>query len=85
MDEVRLAEHREVGPVVDDERDAEPSRDLARLVEPRQQLGVGQTLLANLDDVDAAAHGRLEKLGEIVPHGGDEVEPAIHPRRGGRR
>ena len=60
-DEVGADEHGQVGPVVDDERDAEPPRDLPRLLQHAEELPVGQRLLPELDEVDPAAHGRLEE------------------------
>ena len=68
MHEVRLAEQRQVGPVVDDERHSEPARHVARLMETRQKLGIREPLLADLHDVDAAPHGRLEKAGEVISY-----------------
>ena len=65
MDEVGFGEAGEVGAVVDDERDAEAERDLAGLLEHGEQLAVGQRLLADLDDVHPAPHGRLQERLEV--------------------
>ena len=65
VDVVGLAQLREVGTVVHDERHAEPACQLAHALEHVQQRAVRERPLADLDDVDAAADRRLEELVEI--------------------
>ena len=49
-----------------------------------EQLPVGQALLPQLHEVDAAADGRLEEVGQVGPGAGDEVEPRLQPPATGR-
>ena len=55
----------EVGAVVDDERYLEPPGHPPGLVQHRDQLPVREPLVADLDDVDAAADGRLEERRQV--------------------
>ena len=81
MDEVGFAEHREIGTVVDDRlQRSQSTRDLTCVLEARQELCVGQLLLADLDDVHAAADRGFEEGIEIRPLQADQVQPLIHRR-----
>jgi hypothetical protein len=74
--EVGAAEDGEVGPVVDDQRDAEALRDGTRLPERLQKLAVGQVLLSHLHEVDPPAHRGGEKVRKVGADTRDEVEAA---------
>ncbi len=90
VDGVRAHEHGEIRPVVHDQRDVEPPRDLAGLRERVEQPAVRQRFLAQLDEIDAAAHGRLEEVREVRPVRRDQVQAPLgdelsHRRRDARR
>ena len=80
VDVVRLSEPGEIGTVVDDEWHAHPPRYLTSLLQDRQELAVGERLLAELDDVDAAAHRRPEERLQVGACSGDQAEAAMQCR-----
>ena len=75
VDVVGADQRCEIGAVVDDERHAEPPGHPPGLVQHREQLLVRQLLVPDLDDVDAAADGRLEERRQVRTRRGDQVEP----------
>jgi hypothetical protein len=87
VDEVGFAFGGEIGTVVDDEGHAQAARYFTRVREYGEQLRIGELLVANLDDVDAAADRRLEKALEVRPRRRDQVQalhliPPPRPRSG---
>ena len=95
VDVVGPDEDGQVGAVVDDQRDAQAARDRASFLEHREQRGIREGLLPQLDEVDAAAHGRLEEGVEVRARTRDQIEPRVEGvisrrqrvvrQRGGRR
>ncbi len=67
--------------VVDDQQRAEPLAQRPRGVRDRDELLVGQLLLAQLNDVDAAGDRLAQQLGQRVPSGGPRTsESGPHTR-----
>ncbi len=80
--EVGADELREVGTIVDDERNVVTPRHLTGDLEGRQQLTVGCALVANLHDVDAAANRGLQQVGKVRSQTGHEVQAPVLDHRG---
>ena len=79
MDAVRATPFDEVGPVVEDEQCAVPLARAPERLRGRDELVVGQILLAQLDDVDAASQRCVEQVvGDPL---GDEVEARARESR----
>ena len=90
MDAVGVAGPRQVGVVVDDEEGAVGVAEAAEGLRRALDLVPAQLLLAQLDDVDAAAQGGVEQRFGVAPAGhrlADEVEARgaqpLAPQRAG--
>jgi hypothetical protein len=77
MDVVGLDDEREIGSVVHDERNPETACDGSRLLEHGQEPSIVERLLTNLDGIDATFDRRHQKVGQIGPGAGDEIETAV--------
>ena len=80
MHAVRPGLGGEIGPVVEDERDAEVVADAPRPAGHVEQRPGFEVLLAQLHEVDAAGDARLEEALEIGAIGRAEVEPPLAER-----
>jgi hypothetical protein len=77
VDEIGAHEDGQVGPVVDDERDAEAAGELARLREELQERSVRKALLPQLHEIDAPTDGRLEERGQVRARARDQVQAGL--------
>ena len=64
------ASQRDGGAVVDDQQGAQPLAQRPRGVGDRDQLVVGQVLLAQLHDLHAPGHRGAQEVRKIAPAGG---------------
>ena len=84
--EISARQKRKIRAVVDDERHAVSGRHRVRGCELLEQSGIGESPVADLNDVDATGDRRLEEVLEIGPARGDQVETAVsHRPRASRR